>query len=685
MPRASSANLVGALLLSLSSTRSYADIIWGTATAAYQIEGSRFADDRQLSIWDAFDTEGASNVVKAKKPNGEWNVAKHQSGLVADEDYVRYNESVMLSRDHGFRAARMSISWPRVMKYSIDEVSGHLIWEANEAGIAHYKKVLKAYHSANISVALTMFHWDLPLLIEEHAANQSCGSAWLCHEWIGQVFEAYAELLLTEFRDYVSWWLTINEPLTVAIVGYQIGVHAPGRCSDRQYCWAGDSSTEPYAAGKGMLLAHARAFRKWEALGRPGKSCGITLSADWRIPATSSEADKAAAIRSVEFQSAFFADPIHFGHWPVSMSESLGNRLPPWLPDEIALIKGSHDDRFFMNSYTTNFARERPGISNTVVLSLITLSISTLVGWCFMVRRLHRRLRLKYQGSEGVRQLELKLALWPGTPERTATLTSPLEPGSPVRSVALFPDESTEAIIPDEHVSSTTSISTDPKERQALRMYNLICSRSGMCAGCAALYVVLMIVFWVAYLMYYWCSGDNFCDQNVWTSGYDFSSDKPIGTPSSNGWLFNYGPGLGELVAWYNQRYKGLTYVITENGWGNATQSHEAENVLDMERCLYYRDYIGNLSVTVALENIPVEAYFAWSLMDNFEWADGYTTRFGLTYVDYETQRRVPKFSATWFRSHVTSLTDLPRDGKLTSCIDHLRSRQSSVEALSPM
>lgn len=151
------------------------------------------------------------------------------------------------------------------------------------------------------------------------------------------------------------------------------------------------------------------------------------------------------------------------------------------------------------------------------------------------------------------------------------------------------------------------------------------------------------------------------CDAACDASGYNFDTGAPIGTPSSNGWLFNHGAGIGKLVGWYHDRYPSATFIVTENGWGNLSHT-QAEDVVDVERCSFYRDYIGNLSA--AARTAPVAAYFAWSLMDNYEWADGYSTRFGLTYVDYKTQKRTPKLSSRWFKKVVTPMKSLPTDGK---------------------
>ena len=162
---------------------------WGTATASYQIEGARSADGRQPSVWDAFDTAGVSEVVKAVKPNGDGNIYGDDTGAVADNDYVLFAQSVNLTASLGFDVVRLSVAWPRVMSYSVDAATGSMVWKKNEAGLAHYADVLRAYAARDIKVALTMFHWDLPLALEEYAATQPCESAWLC-PWIGEYVTA---------------------------------------------------------------------------------------------------------------------------------------------------------------------------------------------------------------------------------------------------------------------------------------------------------------------------------------------------------------------------------------------------------------------------------------------------------------------------------------------------------------
>lgn len=87
---------------------------------------------------------------------------------------------------------------------------------------------------------------------------------------------------------------------------------------------------------------------------------------------------------------------------------------------------------------------------------------------------------------------------------------------------------------------------------------------------------------------------------------------------------------------------------ISENGCAANDQLTPQGEVLDVERVLYLREYLRQAHRCCA-EGLPLTGYFAWSFLDNFEWAWGYAKRFGLVYVNYETQQRIPKHSAKWY------------------------------------
>ncbi len=88
---------------------------------------------------------------------------------------------------------------------------------------------------------------------------------------------------------------------------------------------------------------------------------------------------------------------------------------------------------------------------------------------------------------------------------------------------------------------------------------------------------------------------------------------------------------------------------ITENGCSSADVPNTRGEILDTDRVMYLRNYLTHLQRATA-EGVPVKGYFCWSLLDNYEWADGYGKRFGITYVDFKTQKRTPKLSSAYYR-----------------------------------
>jgi beta-glucosidase len=88
---------------------------------------------------------------------------------------------------------------------------------------------------------------------------------------------------------------------------------------------------------------------------------------------------------------------------------------------------------------------------------------------------------------------------------------------------------------------------------------------------------------------------------------------------------------------------------ITENGTASSDVPTRTGEVLDVDRILFLRSYLSELQRVVS-EGVPVKGYFLWSLMDNYEWSDGYAMRFGITYVDYKTQKRTVKLSGQFYK-----------------------------------
>ena len=125
-------------------------------------------------------------------------------------------------------------------------------------------------------------------------------------------------------------------------------------------------------------------------------------------------------------------------------------------------------------------------------------------------------------------------------------------------------------------------------------------------------------------------------------------SEKSSEVPATpNGWPIMPNQ-FRETLLRVAKRY-GLPIYVLENGFGGHDKLDENGQVIDIDRIAYLRAYIGAMNAA-ALAGADIRGYFVWSLLDNFEWDAGYSVRFGLTYIDYSTQRRVPKASFNWYR-----------------------------------
>lgn len=149
--------------------------------------------------------------------------------------------------------------------------------------------------------------------------------------------------------------------------------------------------------------------------------------------------------------------------------------------------------------------------------------------------------------------------------------------------------------------------------------------------------------------------GQNIYDGRMVECGKDgepFFTPEPLGFPHTH----IKSPVTPEILYWMPkflyERYQ-KPVVITENGMSNGDIVSADGKVHDGCRIAYVERYLSNLKRAVS--EVPVKAYFHWSLMDNFEWAYGYQERFGLIYVDYPTQKRIIKDSGYWYRDVIAS------------------------------
>ncbi|KAB5590216.1 Beta-glucosidase [Ceratobasidium theobromae] len=142
----------------------------------------------------------------------------------------------------------------------------------------------------------------------------------------------------------------------------------------------------------------------------------------------------------------------------------------------------------------------------------------------------------------------------------------------------------------------------------------------------------------------------------------DYTFTRPDGTQlgcqAHCAWLQTYPDGFRDLLNYIWKKYK-LPIYVTENGFAVKDENSKPllEALADKDRVEYFDGNTKAILQAVNEDGVQIMSYFPWSFMDNFEWADGYGTRFGVTYVDYETQKRYPKDSAKflvrWFNENV--------------------------------
>ncbi|XBI57366.1 hypothetical protein VPH35_038779 [Triticum aestivum] len=126
-----------------------------------------------------------------------------------------------------------------------------------------------------------------------------------------------------------------------------------------------------------------------------------------------------------------------------------------------------------------------------------------------------------------------------------------------------------------------------------------------------------------------------------------------IGRPTAFHGYYDVPEGMELIVRYVNQRYKNTPVYITENGYSQLSDNSMEDLMNDVGRVNYLQGYLTCISSAVR-KGANLHGYFVWSLMDNFEWGFGFTVRFGIYHVDFETQERTPKMSGKWYRDFLT-------------------------------
>jgi beta-glucosidase len=249
---------------------------WGTATAAYQIEGAWNEDGKGESIWDRF------THTRGKIKNGD-------TGDVACDHYHRWPEDIALMRELNLNSYRFSISWPRVQPSG----SG----PANAKGLDFYRRLIDALLEAKIRPLVTLYHWDLPQALED-------AGGWPNRETADH-FADYVAIVARALGDRAPDWVLLNEGVVFTTDGYLSGKKAPGKRSLRATLRA--THTANLAQGKGFRALKAE---------RPQARVGSAFNMSHCEPASASEEDKIAAERAHRFRNVWFLEPALIGRYP---------------------------------------------------------------------------------------------------------------------------------------------------------------------------------------------------------------------------------------------------------------------------------------------------------------------------------------------------------------------------------
>ena len=194
--------------------------LWGAATASFQIEGATTEGGRSASIWDTFAAI-------------EGNVANKDTGDPACEHYHRMPQDVVMMKALGLDAYRFSVAWPRVIPDGVGAV--------NAEGIDFYDRLVDQLLDNGIRPFVTLYHWDLPQVLDDRGGWLSRDSA----PWFGE----YAAAVVGRLGDRVRNWTTLNEPWCSSFLSYSLAHHAPGHADE----------LEGLLAAHHLMLAHGTA------------------------------------------------------------------------------------------------------------------------------------------------------------------------------------------------------------------------------------------------------------------------------------------------------------------------------------------------------------------------------------------------------------------------------------------
>ncbi|XP_052747121.1 lactase/phlorizin hydrolase [Bicyclus anynana] len=315
-------------------------IMFGTATASYQVEGAWNEDGKSENIWDRLSHSEPCAIKNC------------DTGDIADDSYHQYERDVEMMRELGLDFYRFSLSWSRILPTSFPD-------KINEKGVQYYNNLIDEMLKYNIQPMVTLYHWDLPQKLQDMGG-------WT-NPHVVDWFTDYARIVFELFGDRVKYWFTFNEPKEVCYQGYGGASMAP------LYNISGYAD---YLCAKNLLISHAKTYHMYknEFYESQSGTVGIAISASWAEP--ESEAHAEAAEDARQFEHGLYINPIFSkdGDFPAVMRERIAaksfeqgffrSRLPEFSPEEVELIKGS-SDFLGINHYSSSIVYRNASLTSS--------------------------------------------------------------------------------------------------------------------------------------------------------------------------------------------------------------------------------------------------------------------------------------------------------------------------------
>ena len=279
------------------------NFLWGTATAAFQVEGAWKEDGKGESTWDRFShTQGK--------------IRGAATADVACDHYHRFREDIALVKAMHLRSYRFSISWPRIQPTGTGT--------PNAKGLDHYARLVDTLLEANIRPFCTMYHWDLPQALEEKGG-------WPNRDLAGY-YADYAGILGKHLGDRITVWAPFNMPWTFAYLGYGAGAFPPGKADYTLFLRAAHT----------IGLGQSQALRALKAAS-PKATVGSAYGMAPAYPKTNSEADQAATARYHAMNNVFFLHAAMHGDYPKAFAGETPYKLMGFQPSDEKILKAPLD------------------------------------------------------------------------------------------------------------------------------------------------------------------------------------------------------------------------------------------------------------------------------------------------------------------------------------------------------